>query len=678
LTLWPGGKTAFACILLFMLVAWAFLPALRNGFVNYDDPVYVTANPRVQAGLTWQGLAWAFGRLHAEQTYWHPLTWISHMLDCQWHGLQPGGHHLTSVLLHAANAVLVFLVFRAMTGAFWRCVVLAALFALHPLQVDSVAWVAERKTLLSAFCFLLTLWAYGRYAEGRSAKSNLEIRKSGIPEWLSSKYIFYLLSLCCFALGLMCKPVLVTLPFLLLLLDYWPLHRCQSALSSLKPPAHKFHPSSFILDPLLLEKIPFFALAAASGVITLLAHHALGILDAGSRLPSDMRIENALVSYVRYLEKTFWPSRLAVFYPYPAAWPMWEVAACGLLLLVISARVVGGARSQPWLLVGWFWFLGSLAPVIGLVQAGAQAMADRFMYVPVLGILIALIWGLHGLARGGRYQLIALSAAALAAMVLCLALTRQQIGHWKDSETLFRRALEVTDDNYLAHNNLGYALDEKGQTEEAIRQFREALRLKPADADARYNLGTILQRVGQTDEAIRQFQEALRLKPDYADTHYNLGYALGQQGHISEAIPQFREALRLNPDHALAHYSLGIALYQQGRADEAIRQFQEAIRLNPDHADAHYNLGVALGQQGQIGEAIRQFRETVRLRPEHVLARNNLGFALLSQGHIDEAVRQFQEALRLRPDFAAARKNLDAALAAKAAAAKPPGASTNR
>jgi Flp pilus assembly protein TadD len=589
--------------LLALVTIAIYWPVMRHDFVNHDDPVYVTDNTHVRAGLTWEGLVWAFGRVHGDQTYWHPLSWVSHMVDCQLYGLKPGGHHRTSMLLHAANAVLVFLVFRRMTGAFWRCVLLAALFALHPLQVDSVAWVAERKNLLSAFFWLLTLWAYARYAEVQSPAFHITDHGSRITYFPS---LFYVLSLFFMACGLMCKPVLVTLPFVLLLLDYWPLQRFRlstlnsqrSTSPSLRGLGLKTQDSRLkVLLPLLWEKLPFFALAVASSVITVLAHQALGMLNSVSRLPWDARLENALVSYVRYLGKTFWPSRLAVFYPYPTAWPMWEVVACALLLLAISGLVLGTGRSRPWLFVGWFWFLGVLVPFIGLIQAGAQAMADRFMYVPALGVFVAMIWGLHGLAKGGRYQQNGLSVAGAAAIVVCLVLTRQQLGHWKDSEALSRHALEVTENNWLAHLNLGSALDEKGQSDEAIREFQKALRLKPGYAQAHNNLGVAIVRKGQINEGISQYHEAIRLKPDYALAHSNLGIALVRKGQSDEGIGEFQEAIRLKPDYALAHYNLGIALVRKGQSDEGIREFQEAIRLKPDFTEAHNNLARALAMK---------------------------------------------------------------------------------
>jgi tetratricopeptide (TPR) repeat protein len=677
-------------VLLALVTIAIYWPATGHDFINFDDPLYITDNPHIRAGLTWEGLAWAFGRVHGEGTYWHPVSWVSHMVDCQLYGLKPRGHHLTNVLVHAANAVLVFLVFRRMTGAFWRCVVLAALFALHPLQVDSVAWVAERKNLLSAFFWLLTTWAYVRYAEKSVASSQWSVvrppsavllRRTGGPWFLSPlpSYIFYLLCLSFFALGLMCKPVLVTLPFVLLLLDYWPLRRFD--LSTLNSPPRQSEVTAGQLSTILRlvrEKIPFLVLAAASSLITLLAHHVLGMLDSVARLPLDRRVENALVSYVRYLGKTFWPSRLAVFYPYPAVWPRWDVVTCGLLLLVISGLVLGTARRRPWLLVGWFWFLGVLVPFSGLVQAGAQALADRFMYVPAIGIMVAVIWGLHELARGGRYRPIGLAVAGGAAIILCLALTRQQIGYWSDSEALLQHALEVTENNYVVRHALGVALGKKGQIGEALRQFQEAIRLRPDRAEAHNDLGAALGKKGQIGEAIHQFQETIRLDPGYADAHDNLGAALVGKGQIDEAIRQFQEAIRLKPDHAEAHYNLGVALGLKGQTDEAIRQYQEATRLKPDNADAHYNLGLALSLKGQTDEAIRRFEEALKANPDYPEAHNHLGLAFVRQGQMDEAIRQFQAALRLKPDYADARRNLDAVLATKAHSSKPPGAPTNR
>jgi protein O-mannosyl-transferase len=660
------------CAALLLLTVALYWPATGHGFVNYDDALYVTSNPYVQAGLTRDGVAWAFGRVHGEGTYWHPVTWLSHMADCQLYGLRAWGHHLTSVLIHAVNALLVFLVFSRMTGSYWRCAALAALFAVHPIQVDSVAWVSERKNLLSAFFWLLTTWAYVRYIECRRQSC----RRS--PVW-------YLLSLAFFALGLMSKPVLVTLPFVLLLLDYWPLRRMQNAECRMQnerardtqhatrntqqatrhPPQSQIaNRKSQILFPLVLEKLPFLALAAASSLITLLSHRALGMLE-GSNLPLNLRLENAVTSYVRYLAKIVWPSRLAVFYPYQSTWPIWELAGCALVLLAVSALAIGTARRRPWLLVGWFWFLGVLLPFSGLVQAGVQAMADRFMYIPIIGLLLFVLWGLHEVSEHMRYEGIVVWAASAAAVMACLVLTHQQLRYWTDSEALFRHALAVTANNYLAHNNLGCALDQKGQNEEAMREYLEALKIKPEFADAHNNLGVALGKRGQLDEAIRQIEEALRLRGNEGNYHYNFGVALAKQGQRDDAIREFQEAIRLQPYYADAHNDLGTALGEKGQLVDAARHFREAIRLKPTGAEACNNLGMTMLKQGQLEEAVRQFEQAVRLKPDFALAHRRLGSALDQKGLIDDAISQYQEAVRLEPNDVNAHYSLGSLLARK-------------
>ena len=586
-----------AALLVLVTIA-LYWPAMRYDFINLDDPGYVTGNPHVQSGLSWEGVKWAFGNTE-QAAYWAPLMWLSHMLACQLFGLNAWGHHLINVLLHAANTALVFLVFRRMTGATWRSVILAALFGLHPLRVESVAWVTERKDVLSTLFWMLTLWAYVKYVEAaqvRHLKSN----------------IWYGAALAMFLLGLMSKAMLVTMPFVLLLLDYWPLER--------------FKHSS--VRRLVTEKIPFFALAALASVVTFMLQKQGGAVASVENLPLGARIGNALISYCRYLGKMVWPTDLAVFYPHPGYWPMEQVFLAGVLISGISVLLFAKRRQYPFLLMGWLWFCGTLVPVIELVQSGEQAMADRFTYIPSLGVLILAIWGASELTRRWRHQVVVLSVAGSAAIVLCIGLTQQQLGHWKDSEALFRHALEVTENNYLAHYNLGMALDGKGQTDEAIRQYQEAIRLKPDYAYAHDTLGTALGRKGQTDEAISQFQEAIRLKPDYADAHYNLGIALVMKGQTDEAISQFQEAIRLKPDEAEAHNNLGMALGEKGRIDEAISQFQEAIRLKPDEAEAHNNLGAALYKKGRINEAISQFQDAIRLKPDYAAAHHNLRNAL--------------------------------------------------
>ena len=630
-------KTVAICLLLFVLVLWGFLPSLRNDFVNYDDNVYVTENLQVQAGLTWESLAWAFGKFHGEQTYWHPLTWVSHMLDCRLYGLQPWGHHLTSVLWHAVNTLLVFLVFKRLTGAVWRCAVLAALFALHPLQVDTVAWVTERKNLLSTSFFLLTVWAYARYAELHSPKSKVQSPKSEVGSHVPqttdhatrftihiSRFTFhagtfYLLSLLFFALGLMCKPAVVTLPFVLLLLDYWPLRRFPPAASK---------PGWAALALLVWEKAPLFLLAAASSGITLAAHHALGMFAAGSELPWDIRIENALISYCRYLGKVCYPLRLCVLYPHPQEWPLLSVLLASLLLLGVSVLAATQWKRRPYLAVGWLWFLGTLVPVIGLVQVGAQAMADRFMYVPLIGLLLLLIWGMHDLTSRWRHQTVALTAAGAAAAVACLVLTRSQVAYWKDSESLFRHAIAITENNHLAHNNLGLALANKGLFDQAVAQYRESLKLKPDYPEAHNNLGITLAQEGLFDEATGQFQQALKLKPGLAEALNNLGLALARQGRLDEAIDQFQEALKLNPGFARALYNLGNALLRKGQKDEAMAHFQRAVEIDPKLAKAQSDLGNLLLQNGRVNEALAHYQRALELQPANAFFLNNLAWVL--------------------------------------------------
>jgi Flp pilus assembly protein TadD len=673
-------------VLLVLVTIALYWPATGHDFVMYDDPDFLTENPHVQGGLNWEGVKWAFGNTE-RAAYWAPVMWLSHMLAWQFFGGNAWGHHLLNVLLHAANSALVFLVLGRMTGAVWRSLMVAALFGLHPLRVESVAWVTERKDVLSASFGLLTLLAYACYAEKESQKAGspgpkpeATGRRSGVRPLRAVRLRRpagpwsgpYLLCLFWFTLGLLSKPVLgVTLPFILLLLDYWPLGRMQNAEWRMEKSAADLTrhtspstPQAPRLTPwrLVIEKVPFFLLAAGASFITVMAQKQEGALASRAILPLGARVANALISYGRYLGKLCWPADLAVFYPRPDRWPVGQVVLAGGLLLGLTALARMKRRRCPYWPVGWLWFLGALLPVIGLVQAGEQAMADRWTYLASLGVLIPAVWGAYELTRTWRHHGPPLLIASGAVVVLYLALTRQQIGCWRDSESLFRHALAVTKDNWLAHNNLGYALGQKGQDDEAMGQYEAAIRLKPRYAEARSNLGAALNSKGRIDEAIRQFREVVRLKPHEADVYSNLGAALVEKGQTDEAIRQLEEALRLKPDHARARNYLGLALGLKGQMDEAIRQYQEALRLKPDYAEAHYNLGLALAGKGQTGEAIRQYQETVRLKPDDAEAHNSLGVALDDQGQAGEAVRQYQETLRLKPGHAEAHYNLGNAL----------------
>ena len=649
-----------------MLVTIAvYWPATRHDFVNYDDDLYVLENTHVTGGLTWANVRWAFGSGHAAN--WHPVTWLSHMLDCQLFGVKPWGHHFTNILFHAFNAALVFVLFKQFTSALWPSLWVAALFALHPLRVESVAWVAERKDVLSGFFGLLALLFYACYAAKRKAGqgSATQTRPAPASAILRSGGDFAL-ALFFLALGLMSKPMLVTWPFVMLLLDYWPLRRMQNA-ESRKQNRKKATMGGFPVQgsrfvPLLLEKIPFFALAALACVVTFCVQKAGGTVGS---LPLGFRVGNALISCLRYLQKLFWPANLAVFYPLPDRWPFALVLLALGLLLAVSAIFWVKRKPYPFLLVGWLWFVGTLMPTLGLVQVGQQAIADRYTYLPSIGVFLMVIWSACELAGLRHHHRMARFIAGSTALLICTALTRQQLACWQNSETLFQLALKVTDNNYLAHNNLGVALAEKGRIEEAIAYYQEAIRLRPDYAIAHNNLGGALAQKGQLDEAVAQFKEAFRLKPDYAAFYYHLGNALGIGGRIDEAIAPLQEAIRLKPDYAEAHNDLGMALATKGRMDEAIHEFREAINLKRGYADPHSHLGSALNTQGRTDEAILEFQEALRVNPDYAEVHNKLGSALSRKGQADEAILHYREAIRLRPDYAKARCNLGNALAGK-------------
>ena len=644
----PGSRNSvwlLAMLLVLMTIA-AHWPATRCDFINYDDDLYVTSNARVQNGLTLENVKWAF--INPVNSNWHPLTMMSHMLDCQMFNLKPWGHHLVNVLFHAFNAALVFLLLRQLSRASWRSLLVAALFAVHPLHVESVAWISERKDVLSGLFGLLSLIFYTRYAqsgwrvEGRGSNADRAV-PSLVTRHPSLDYVAALLF---FALGLMSKPMLVTWPFVMLLLDYWPLGRLRTTDYGLQT-SRSLASLATRHTSLIFEKLPFFALAAAASYVTFTVQQHAGVLVAGEALPFSARVENALISYWRYLGKLFWPTDLAVFYPHPGHWPLLLVLLAGGLMLGITTLFVVGRRRYPFLLMGWLWFGGTLVPVIQLIQTGGHAMADRYAYIPSVGVLVLVVWGLYELTRHWRYQAIALSLLGCAVIVACLALSRQQLGYWLDSETLFRHALAVTQNNYLAHNNLGDALDRKGNSDEAIKQFQEAIRLKPDFAEAHYNFGNVLDRRGQTDEAINQYQEAIRLKPEYAKAHNNLGLSLDRKGRTEEAIAQYQEAIRLKPDFAEADNNLGIALLRKNQLDEAISQFRGAIHLKPDYAEALCNLGTALAARGQFDEAIKNYRQALQINPNSFETLNNLAIALATKGQFDEAIENYRRAIQI-------------------------------
>jgi len=626
----------FICLSLTVATFAVFEPVRNHTFLNIDDNFYITDNPPVKSGLTLKGVIWAFTAMHAAN--WHPLTWLSHMLDCQLYGLNPSGHHLTNLVLHLASALLLFLVLERMTRSLWRSSFVAALFALHPLRVESVAWVAERKDVLSGFFWMLTIWTYVRYIE-----------RPGL-----NRYLLVLLS---FSLGLLSKPMLVTLPFVLLLLDYWPLGRFQFAQSTKNPklstskPIYSSSRRSLIFS-LIKEKVPFFILSGVSSILTIIAQQKIGTVAPLELYQVDIRIANALVSYVSYIGKMIWPHNLSIFYPHPVTLPVWEVIGSGLLLVGISILVIWAARKRPYYGVGWLWYLGTLVPVIGLVQVGAQAMADRYTYLPLIGLFIMIAWGVPGQLPMWRYRKVILSVSAGLALLMMMMVTRLQIKHWQNNMTLFEHSLAVTSDNYFVHNSLGIVLSRQGKTEEAIAHYNEALRINPDNANTHCNLGVALAKQGKIDEAMAHYGEALRIQPGYVEAHNNMGVALAGKGKIEEAMAHYAEALRRDPYHAIAHYNLGIALGEQGKAEEAIAHFTEAIRIEPDYALAHHNLGIALARQGKIKEAITCFTKALQIKPDYAEGHLNLGFAYSMIGDREAALKEYKILKTVNPDFA--------------------------
>ena len=633
LTLWVTAG-------LFVLITAVFCPLIQANFVNYDDDIYVTANYPVQGGLGLKQLAWAFSNTAGGN--WHPLTWISHMLDCRLYGTKPWGHHLTSVLLHALNAALLFRVMRALTGTIWRSAAVALLFGLHPLRVESVAWISERKDVLCGTFWLLTMWAYARYAwefkvSGSSAfaKASAAVKSTMADETADGRFKAHITRsafLGFFICALMSKPMAVTLPFVLLLMDWWPLQRiadCGSAAAEamadklrraeLKKPEAAAN-SPIKLSHAFAEKWPFFLLSAAMCVVTYLAQKGQGAVV--EFLPLGLRIENALIGYCRYLAKFFYPAKLAVLYPYPAAaWPAGEAIAAGVLLMAISALFVRWRGKRPYGLAGWLWFLGTLMPVIGLVQVGSQSIADRYTYLPAIGLNIVVVWGLWELAQRWRMEKFAVAAGTLAGISCALA-TERQITFWRDGGKLFSHAVAVTENSFQARKALGDYYWSQGNASNAINLYRQAIEMHPKFEGAHLNLGAVFSQTGRSREAEEEFRRATVLDPRDASAFNDLATVVAAT-NLDEALGLFKQATELDPNYADAHKNLGLALDTKGRREEAMTEYRHVTELRPD-AQAHYLLGMDLGRSGRMEEAVRELKETLRLQPDHELARQML------------------------------------------------------
>jgi tetratricopeptide (TPR) repeat protein len=654
------------CLILATATIAVYWPVVTFNFVNFDDPDYVTSNSHVLGGLTWRGVVWAFHSTFADN--WHPLTWLSHMLDVELFGASAGAAHFVNLVLHTVNVLLLFLVLRRLSGGIWRSAFVAALFALHPLHIESVAWISERKDVLSSFFGLLALRSYVLHAK----------KSQTVPAFTPSRS--YWAALFFFALALMSKPMLVTLPFLLLLLDIWPLRRFESSAGL----------------NLIREKAPFLIFSAFSCLITMAAQNRGGATQALTTFPFTVRIETVFVAFVEYLEKTFWPTNLCCLYLHSGHWPLVTVLLSGFIIIGFSLLAVCFWRRLPFVFVGWFWFLGMLVPVIGLVQVGWQFMADRYTYLPLVGIFLILVWGAGEIVRRWRVTAVPFCFLGIVVLITCALITKAQLRYWQNSETLFRRAIAVNGNNDIAYNNLGYYLFQCGRLDEAMENYRRALQINPAFKKCRYNLDDLgnffskngecslavecfdtallsntnffdahyglanaLLKCGRTDEAIEHYQRAAQLKPDDGATFNNLGLALVMKGRSEEAVTNFHQAIRLKPDFAEALCNLGGVFMVQKRYDEAIVSYEAALRVEANRPEIHYSLAQAFFFMGRWEDAALQFKDVLSLSPDNPKVHLELGEVLARLGKPTEAAAEFREALRLKSDFPEAERALN-------------------
>lgn len=594
-------------ILLALMTLALYWPVQSFDFVNYDDEVYVTNNLQVRGGLSPEGIKWSFTNFDAG--FWQPPVWLSHMLDCQFYGMHAGGHHWTSVLIHTASALLLFFVLSLMTHSPWASALVAALFAVHPLHVESVAWVSERKDVLCGFFWILTMGAYTHY-----------VRQPTIPR--------YLLVLLSFVMGLLSKPMVVTLPFVLLLLDYWPLRRftevktafdrwCACVPASMRSPEVR----------LVAEKMPLVVLSAAVGAITYVAEHNFGAVQSMASYPIEVRLANAIVSYALYIWKMIWPVDLAVFYPHFGMPPLWLGLASAVLLVAVTWFAWHVRTRAPYLAVGWFWYLGTLVPVIGLIQIGSHAMADRYTYIPLLGVFIALVWGAKGIVAKRPDLKIGIIGLSVLSITVLLFPARAQIETWKNSITLFEHALTVTKVNPVARYNIGAHYLERNDCKRAAPHFLEAIEMKKDFAPALHCLGVCDSRGGNTAGALHHFGQAILIDPRFKMPRIERGLLLMQQGRFDEAEDDFQQVLRIDPAHEAAHNNMGMLLIQQGKHGEAEARFNDVLRVNPRNAEAHNNLGIVRTAQGRTEDAIASFLKARELMPGNAAIETNLRIA---------------------------------------------------
>lgn len=619
-----------------------YAPTWQHTFLHYDDPFYVSENAEVSQGLTGHGITWAFTSSHSAN--WHPLTWLSHMLDVQLFGMRAGPHHIINVLLHIANSLLLFWLLFRTTGALFRSAVVALLFAVHPLHVESVAWIAERKDVLSALFWMLTFHAYISYTRQPLLRRRLILM--GV-----------------FSLGLMAKPMLVSLPFLLLLFDIWPLHRVGLGPGQIQ---------SWL--QLIREKIPLIIIAAVSSVITLIAQSRGGAIQNFNLIPFSSRMVNALAAYASYIGQMLWPNNLAVYYPYTPI--SVSFAALSIIALIaISITAIRLAKRHPYLLVGWIWYLCALLPVIGLIQVGGQSRADRYTYLPLVGLFIMVAWGIPKIPEGRRYLNIALGSAAIILICALAIVARKQVHYWKNDIELWGHAVQVTPADYFLRSNLGMALVAGRDLEAALDQYGEAMRLKPdysygkwklsdAYAETHNTFGVSLFNKGLWREAMAHYEEALRIKPGMAEAHGNLGTIFAIQGKTAEAVTEFEKALKINPQNPEMQYNMGLILAKQGLTDEAAVHYRKALEIKPRYAEPQKELGDAFLIKGKLNEAIEQYSKALEIKPDFAQAHSNMGFALMYQKRYQDAIAHFSEALRIDPNNPESQRNLGAARAA--------------
>jgi len=637
------------CLIVFSIIAFGRI--INNDFINFDDPKLITENNHVQNGINMESIKWALSDSHAE--YWHPLTWLSIMVDWRLFGANPSGHHLVSLLLHIGTALFLFLFLNKATKNLWSSAFVAAIFALHPLRVESVAWASERKDVLSMFFGMAMLYAYAYYVE------NQRISK-------------YLICLMLFALSIMSKPMMLTLPFALLLLDYWPFARWQNISTSFNIPVvdnqktdtkeskpctfnsymekkvaaqTKSSPSSIV--SLLGEKVPFFFLSMILSIMLIEQLQTDGQMRSMQQVTLSERIINTLISYISYLGKIFWPIDLAVFYPYEYSYQLWQVLGAAAVLLGISAAVVYLIKKMPFLAVGWFWYLGTLFPVIGLLQAGDQAMADRYTYLPSIGIAIMLTWGISYLIINESLNKKILYPTAAAYFAFLTLLTWMQCGYWKNSVTLYSHALQVTENNYLAHNNIGSSLYKEGKIKKAFYHFNEAIRLKRDYVEAYYNRGSAYDHLGDYQRAIEDYNKAIIIKPDYSNAYNNRGVAYFKLGHYQHAIEDYNQIIRLKRDIDMIYYNLGLAYIELGHHQLAIDNFSKAILLNPKYARAYNNRGLSYEKLDHYQLAIEDFNRAISLVPYYTKAYINRSNSYFRQGNKELGCSDAQKACTL-------------------------------